>query len=561
MEPISRRVLLAGSAVVVLASCSSNAKSSARPTLAGSTTAAPITPPPADTSTTVVAGTAPPGTAPATTTPTTGAPPATRPIELPGNPFTLGVASGEPGAGSVVLWTRLAPSPLDGGGMPSVDVPVTWELSADQTFASIAESGVEVATAAYGHSVHAHVTLGAGEWFYRFRVGTYTSPIGATRAAPDDGAAVASLRFVSASCQNYENGFYAAHRDIAEQKPDFVVWLGDYIYEYAGGAAPVGANVRTHASPEATTLAGYRHRYALYKGDVNLQAAHAACPWYVIWDDHEVQDNYAGETPSNPAEAAAFPARRAAAYQAWWEHQPVALPPPPLAGEYRTYRAVHWGSLLKLALLDTRQYRSDQACGDVVLKVAPPCPEVTVPGRTLTGAEQEAWLFDELDTNTRTWNVIGQQIVFGDATLNGVILNFDQWDGYPEQRQRIHQHLADHNTQNVVVLSGDIHLAGTGTIRLGDRTTGQPLGVEFVATSISSDGLVPPDFVGVVKAIPSFLDVELAHRGYILHTVSPTGWRAEYRIVDDVKQADSKVSVFQTYAVDAGTNTVRFARG
>ena len=443
--------------------------------------------------------------------------------------------------------------------MPSVDVPVAWEVSSDEHFGAIVATGTEIATVQYAHSVHVIAKVPDGPLFYRFKAAGFVSPVGATRCAPAADAAVPSLRFASASCQNYENGFYAAHRDLAAQRPDFVVWLGDYIYEGAAGPIAPNANVRTHGTPEPKTVEGYRDRYALYKLDPDLQAAHAACPWFVIWDDHEVENNYAGESPQDMSEAAAFPARRAAAYQAWWEHQPVALPPPPPSGEYRAYRAVVRGTLMQIALLDTRQYRSDQACGDVTLSVTPPCPEVTTPGRTLTGTDQEQWLFDVLDANTRTWNVIGQQIVFSDATFNGAILNYDQWDGYPEQRERIHQHLADHQTQNVVVLSGDIHLAGTGTVRIGDRAAGQPIAVEFVATSISSDGLVPASLAGVVKSIPSLLDVELAHRGYIVHTVTPERWLAEYRTVDDVKQPGSAVSVYQTYAVDAGTNTVRFA--
>jgi alkaline phosphatase D len=316
--------------------------------------------------------------------------------------------------------------------------------------------------------VHAVAELESGWWFYRFRAGTFTSPTGRAQTAPAADSA-AEARFASASCQNYQNGYYTAHRDIADQQPDFVVWLGDYIYE--GDSYPIdGANVvRSHGTPEVRTLDDYRNRYALYRGDADLQASHAACPWYVIWDDHEVENNYASLIPENPEEAPDFAARRAAAYQAWWEHMPVALPPPNGTDEYRIYRSFRWGSLLDLALLDGRQYRSDQACGDPGLSLDPACPETFDPDRTMLGAEQEAWLIDTLDAATSTWRVIGNQTVFGDLTLAGAVLNYDQWDGYPADRSAIVDRLAADAVPNVVVLTGDIHLAGTGTIRAGER--------------------------------------------------------------------------------------------
>lgn len=522
MRPISRRLFLVGAAAVVVAACSSDERSA--PTTVGGEQL------------------------PATTT-------TLAPVDLPVDPFTLGVASGDPDASSVVLWTRLAPDPLNGGGMPDADVPVTWEVSAQPSFATIEASGTEVAAAANGHTVHAVVPLAPGTWYYRFRVSQYTSPVGTTRVAPAAGTTPDQVRFAAASCQDYADGYYAAHRDIAEHRPDFVLWLGDYIYEEAGpeGADP---NARVHVGPEPTTLVEYRNRYARYKTDPQLRAAHAACPWFVMWDDHEVENNYAGLTPENPADAAGFPERRAAAYRAWWEHQPTRLPPPPASGEYRVYRSAQWGTLLSLALLDGRQYRSDQACGDVALRLDPPCPETTDPTRTMLGDAQEQWLYDTLDSSTAVWNVVGNQVVFADATFNGAVLNYDQWDGYPVQRQRILQHLADARVPNVVVVTGDIHLAAVAQLRAGDRGTGTPVGVEFVTTSISSKGLIGNELTDVLKAFPDLVDAELAHRGYVLHTVTPQQWTAEYRIVADVGDPDSEVTTLHSYVVQAGSNTV-----
>jgi alkaline phosphatase D len=538
MHPISRRAFLAASAAVVAAACSDGDDGESAVSTTPATTAAPST------------------TEAATTTEATTTTSTVPPVELPADPFTLGVASGDPDPVSVVLWTRLAPDPLNGGGMPDDDIIVTWEISDSADFDSVAATGEETAVPARGHTVHAVVPLEQGIWYYRFRVGTYTSPVGTTRAAPDATATVAEANFAVASCQHYASGQYAAHRDLAEHDPDFVVWLGDYIYEDAGapGADPTA---RVHLGPEPTTLDDYRNRYARYKSDAHLQAAHLVCPWFVIWDDHEVENNYAGLSPQDAADAPTFADRRFAAYQAWWEHQPVRLDAPiAVDDEYRIYRDMRWGSLIDLPLLDGRQYRSDQTCGDVTLSVDPPCPETFDPARTMLGDEQETWLYDTLAASTATWNVIGNQVVFADATLNGAVLNYDQWDGYPLQRERILQHLADNQVPNVVVLTGDIHLAAVAQLRAGDRATGTPVGAEFITTSISSNGLISDQFTDVLKSYPHLVDAELTHRGYALHTVTPDRWTAEYRIVTDVLREDSEVTTLGIYAVDVGTNIV-----
>ncbi|MEQ1702989.1 MAG: alkaline phosphatase D family protein [Ilumatobacteraceae bacterium] len=539
MQPISRRLFLAGTAAVAIAACSDDSSPSADST--GSTAA--------DTTGSTPATDAPETTEAAATTSTLA------PVDLWGEPFTLGIASGDPDATSVVLWTRLAPNPMNGGGMPADDIAVLWEVSATDDFAEIAASGTETATAEHAHTVRAIATIDAGDWFYRFRVGEYTSPVGITRRSPDAGATEA--KFAAASCQNYSDGYYAAHRDIAEQQPDFVVWLGDYIYE--GGGLPFDPNVasREHVGDEPKTLEQYRMRYAQYKSDANLQAAHAVCPWFIIWDDHEVENNYASTTPQDPADAAGFLDRRFAAYTVWWEHQPTRLDAPVAADqEYRIYRDAQWSDLIEIALLDGRQYRTDQACGDVTLQIEPPCAEAADADRTMLGAEQEQWLLDTLKASTATWNLLGNQVILADSTFNGAVLNFDQWDGYPVARARLLQEFADAAIQNLVVVTGDIHLAAVAQLRAGDRGTGTPVGVEFVTTSISSDGLVGDELTDVMKTFPALIDAELAHRGYSLHTVTADSWTAEYRIVAEVDDPNSEVTTFGTYVVAAGTNTV-----
>ncbi len=555
MTPISRRLFLVGSVAVVIASCNDDPASgpatdpaiestAATSALPASTTTeqAPPSSPADETTTTTLAET--------TTT--------TQPVDLQSDPFTLGVASGDPDPRSVILWTRLAPDPLNGGGMPDVDVDVRWELSADDAFEELIATGTERALAEHAHTVHVTATPPAattGAFFYRFLIGEFVSPIGRTMLAPT--GAVQTATFVSASCQNYQSGFYAAHRDIAEHRPDFLVWLGDYIYEGTAATVGEGSAVRTHGTAEPTDLAAYRDRYALYKSDRNLQSAHQACPWFVIWDDHEVENNYAGETPQDIDEAAGFTDRRHAAYIAWWEHQPVRLDPPTADGDYRIYRDARWGDLLGMSLLDTRQYRTDQACGDISLSLDPTCPETFDDDRTLTGDEQEQWLYDTVGSHGTVWNVIAQQLVMSNLTLNGAVLNYDQWDGYPKSRERVLQHLADAAIPNAVVLSGDIHLAGVGVLRVGEPGVGQPVAIEFVDTSISSTGNVPPEASDLVKSFPDIVDAELFYRGYTLHSVTPDTWTAEYRIVDSIIDEGSPVSVYKTFAVDSGTVAVR----
>ena len=541
MNPISRRTFLAGSAAVALAACAGDDDGAAPATTNPPATTTTGNPP----ATTSGAATTDAATTTAAATTTTAAPP---PYPGAADPFTLGVASGDPLADSVVLWTRLVPP---GEVLPdAVDVRV--DVARDEGFADAVSSVTATATAGEGHSLHVVADgLDPDAWyFYRFVAGAYTSATGRLRTTAADDMAAAGLVLGSASCQNYEDGYYAAHADIAAAGLDVLVWLGDYIYE-AAGQPVTGAQgaVRTHGTPEPTTIDEYRARYALYKSDPDLQAAHAACPWLVIWDDHEVENNYASESAQEPVSVDQFRTRRAAAYRAWWEHMPVRLPAPD-SPDYVIYRSFRHGTLVDLSLLDTRQYRSDQACGDVTLSVDPPCAAWSEPDRTMLGAEQEAWLFDRLGSASARWNVLGQQVILGNTMLNGAVLNYDQWDGYPIARERLLQTLVDAQVPNVVVLTGDIHLAGVGNLR---APNGALVGCEMVATSISSGGNVDPALTAILQSIPDIVDAELAHRGWIKHTVTPERWQAEYRIVEDVTLPASPVTVYGTYEVLDGT--------
>ena len=527
MTRLSRRTFLALGATLVVGACTSDDE--AAPTTTSSPTS-PTGPPPSASEPGAPPTTSTTSTSPATTTPAT-----TTTTPLAADPFALGVTSGDPDERSAVLWTRLLDSrrhPLDD------EVDVVWEVATDERFTELISSGTVPARAAEGHSVHVTVELDGPAW-YRFRAGGWTSPAGRVAPTPRPGGEH-TLRLAATNCQNFENGFYAAHRDVAEWQPDLVMFLGDFIYESA--ARPTGPDrVRSHEGGEATDVDSYRARYAQYLSDPQLQASRAECPWLVVWDDHEVDNNYAGLAPEDPAEANGFAARRAAAYQVWWEHMPVRLPPPHGRRPYRVNRRARWGTLADIILLDGRQYRSDQACGDAVLDTDPACPEAADPSRTMLGAQQEDWLGEAFARATGTWTVVGQQTVLSDFRLpNGAVLNYDQWDGYGPARERLLAQAA--RADRVVVLTGDIHLAAVGTL--------PGVGVEFVTASISSSNNIDPALAPALTAFNDIVAAEIAHRGYTRHTITREGWTAEYRSVQDVLSADSPVATWRSFRID-----------
>ncbi|MGQ0538377.1 MAG: alkaline phosphatase D family protein, partial [Gemmatimonadaceae bacterium] len=377
-------------------------------------------------------------------------------------PFTLGVASGDPGNDGFVAWTRLAPDPVRGGGMPSRQVPVRWEIAADESFRRIMRRGESLALPELAHSVHVEVGgLGAArEYFYRFIAGGETSPVGRALTAPALGARNSNLRFAFVSCQHYEQGYYTAHRHLAHDNVDFVVHLGDYIYEY--GIANNNPNpIRRHDGDEIVTLEQYRNRFALYKSDRDLQLAHASAPFIVTWDDHEVENNYADEISENDDPPERFLLRRAAAYQAYYEHLPLRRSAMPSGADMRLYRRLHYGTLATFNVLDGRQYRSDQACRD---GRKPRCPEVFNESRTMLGSEQERWLLDGLAASRAQWNFLANQVLMGENGYRRpddpeLTYPLDTWNGYTAQRRRVLDSFASRKVTNPVVLTGDIHVS------------------------------------------------------------------------------------------------------
>ena len=461
------------------------------------------------------------------------------------DPFTLGVASGDPTADGAVLWTRLAPRPFEPeGGMAGVRAVVDWEVAADEAFATIVRRGRATAAPELGFSIHVEVSgLEPDRWYhYRFRSGVASSPVGRLRTTPADGA-LTPLRFGVASCQNYEQGLFTAYEHLARERCDLVTHLGDYIYEYGGREGAI----RTHHGFEVRGVADYRQRYAQYKLDPALQAAHAMCPWLVTWDDHEVDNNYADDVGENRMESTEqMLARRAAGYQAWWEHQPVRVPRARSWADLDIRRTVNWGSLARFWMLDTRQYRDDQVCNDGTNTV--PCGEWANPSRSLLGAQQEKWLGDGLRRSQSRWQVLGQQVMvapFDERVGAETRLHMDSWGGYPAARDRLLGTIAKAAPNRTVVLTGDIHSNWVNELRSSfDRHDRPVVAAEFVGTSIASGGDGQDTWASVPPAMGEnpHLKWHTARRGYMVCDVGAEEWKTEYRQVDYVSRPGAPVT-------------------
>ena len=477
------------------------------------------------------------------------------------DPFTLGVASGYPTAEDVVLWTRLAPEPLKGGGMPRAGIKVEWEVAADEAFRGVVRKGTEIAAPQWGHSVHAEVAglEPARHYYYRFHAGGATSPVGRTRTAPVPGVAPDRLRFAFASCQHYEQGWYCAYRHMAAEDLDLVIHLGDYIYESSWGRN----HVRKHdtGAEEPITLEEYRNRHALYKSDPDLRAAHAAFPWLVTWDDHEVSNDYAADQSQYRDLSAAFLRRRAAAYQAYYEHMPLPRRMQPAGRDMKIYTHADFGALVRFHVLDDRQYRTAQVCprpgrggGNVVRTTD--CPELFDPARTMLGAVQEGWLDESLMRSRARWNVIAQQTLMTriDRTPGpGESFWTDGWDGYPVARARLVKSLSHPQVANPVVIGGDVHTFVVADIKADyDDPKAPVLATEFTGTSITSQGPGPKILEAWRAENPNVRFGNGSLRGYTTIELSPARCTARLRSVRSVSDRDSPVSTLATFVVEDG---------
>lgn len=471
-------------------------------------------------------------------------------------PFSLGVASGAPVPEGVVLWTRLAPIPLQGGGMEPRAVEVRWEVARDESFAQVVRRGTAIADPSAAHAVHVEVDglEPAREYWYRFVAGGEASPVGRTRTAPGAGRGDERLKLALASCQQYEQGYFVAHRHLAAEGVDLVAFVGDYVYESSWGRQ----HVRHHATGEPHALGEYRDRYAQYKTDADLQRAHACAPWIVTWDDHEVDNDYANDQSEDLDPD--FLARRAAAYRAFLEHMPVRRSTLGADGGYRIHGRHPWGSLALLHVLDDRQYRSHQACpkarrgGSNV--VGEECAERLDPARTMLGAAQERWLEESLARSTAAWNVIVQQTLMASAgrpSARGPLYWTDGWDGYPAARERLLRAIETHRVRNAVVLGGDVHANYVADLRVDPRRAQSPVvATEFCGTSITSQGPEPGVLAATAAANPHIRFAEGTKRGYVVLEFTRPRAEARLRVVETVKKTESPVSTRATFTVEDG---------
>jgi alkaline phosphatase D len=483
-------------------------------------------------------------------------------VRAPRGPFSLGVASGDPFPDGFVLWTRLAPRPFEpGGGLPARPIEVRWSVADDELLSRPLREGMALALPELAHSVHVEVSGLAPDrpYWYRFRVGDEESPVGRSRTLPPPESRPGRVRVAVASCNNFETGWFTAFRHMLREDPDLVVHLGDYIYENAA----VDKRPRKHFGKECMSLQDYRTRYAQYKADPDLQALHAAAPWLVTPDDHEVDNNYAGaiseELNVTPAE---FLVRRAAAYQAYYEHMPLRLAALPKGPDMLLYRRIGWGRLADFFVLDTRQYRTDQPCGD---GNKPPCDQVMDPNATMMGTAQRDWLFDGLARSGAAWNVLAQQVMFARVDRlagPGVAYSMDQWPGYEVERRRVLQYLHERKIVNPVVLSGDIHTHWANDL-IADFAglDSRIVASEFVGTSISSggDGVAVPKDLDKLLAENPFVKFHNAERGYLMCEVTPALWRTDFRTVPFVERPGAPLNTRATYVVESGMPGTRRA--
>lgn len=485
------------------------------------------------------------------------------------NPFQLGVAAGDPLPDGFVIWTRLAPRPLEPDhGMPSQPMAVNWEVATDAGFGTVVRSGEAIARPELGHAVHVEVGgLEPGRpYFYRFIAGRERSGVGRAKTMPVAGAALDQVKFGIVGCQAYESGYYTAHRRIASEDLDFIYCYGDYIYEGRGnrifGSTNPQENLRVHVGGETYTVTDYRQRYAQYKMDTDLQASHASAAWFMTWDDHEIDNNWVSDLDQDGTDPAVFALRQAAAMQAYYEHMPLRRSSFPRGSAMQLYRRAVYGNLLDLNLLDTRQFRTDQPCND---RFNSTCDGINDRTAQVLGEAQETWLLNNLNRSEATWKALAQQIMVMDLDRNpgeeyGV--NTDSWAGYRVPRERLLRHIRDRRIANTVVLTGDEHQNYAGELYLDGRNPeGEPIATEFVSTSISSGGDGQDrraDQEAFLAANPQ-LKFRNSQRGYVLCDVTPERWQTEFKVLDQVQNRNGVLTTRQTMVVEAGSARLQTA--
>jgi alkaline phosphatase D len=474
-----------------------------------------------------------------------------------GDPFSLGVASGQPHADSVVLWTRLRITDAD-ASLGTQNIMVVCELFADVALRQPVRQWRVQTDAARAHSVHvvaSGLQPGRSYW-YRFVCGSAVSPVGRARTAPAADALVPQLRIALASCQHYEQGYFAAHREMAQRDLDLVLFVGDYIYESSNPQYLL----RKHLGGVPKLLDEYRDRHAQYKTDTDLQACHAAHTWVMTWDDHEVVNDYANDLDRQFTDPQVFLRRRAAAYQAYFEHMPVRLGPDPAQpSQMRIHDRMAWGKLADLWTLDCRQYRDHQACLDPNRgggRVVVGCDALADPTRSMLGMAQERWFTEGLTRTNRRWKLVAQSTQISSSGVNtplGRSAFTDGWDGYPQARARLLGTVAQAGVSNVVMLGGDVHMNVAAQLRVQPNDERSPVvASEIVTTSVTSRGLGEKLLTQIRESNPDILHARSDERGYTLLDVRPEGIAAEFRTTANPAQVDGVFRTQAQWLVSAG---------
>ncbi len=481
-------------------------------------------------------------------------------------PFTLGVASGDPSPDGFVIWTRIAPDPLAADGLGGVVCPVTvkWSVYADEAMTLVAASGVVTTAPALAHTVHVEVEGLKPDRFYwyRFEAQGVRSAPGRGRTMPMPNAATERLNLVFASCSHYEKGYFSAYRHMAAENPDFVMFLGDYIYEYSY-RKPSDRIVRRHErDDEVRDLAGYRNRYALYRTDPDLQALHACTSCLMTWDDHEVQNDYGGFLSQNINEDVGMVARRLAAYQAFYENMPLRRSSRLIGTHLDLYKGYRFGHLAEITMLDGRQYRSPQSCPVGNRRsahvVTDACTDRIDPSRSMLGFAQEQWLYDRFAKSQATWNILGQDLLVAsftqkgrDAYNNPIVGHWtDGWDGYPATRDRLLAAMQHTRLKNPVMLGGDIHSYWATELK-GTRDVAT-VATEFVGTSITADAPPYQPFADMLPQNPHIKYFNSRTHGYVSVTVEPSQMTTRFRAISDREDPNATVSTEVAFAVENG---------
>ena len=486
---------------------------------------------------------------------------AQEPAALGGRLFLHGVASGDPLQDRVILWTRVTP-PASRSAIGPIEV--TWRVAADERFTQIVARGTTPAAPDRDFTVKVDASgLQPGRtYFYNFEAGGQQSAVGRTRTMPADG--VEHVRLAAVSCSNYPAGYFNVYRCLANRPDlDAVLHLGDYIYEFANGVFGDGRSSGRVPLPggEAVTLADYRLRYATYRSDRDLQEAHRQHPFIVVWDDHEIADNaWSGGALNHQPGQGAWSTRLAAAYRAYREWLPVREAP---GGAIQLYRSFRAGDMADIVMLDTRGLRDRPLTGRDDRGLADA-------RRTLLGARQEAWLFDELrqsKSRGARWRVVGQQILFSPVTASGPF-SLDMWDGYPAARRRVLDFLTREQVGDLAIMTGDLHSSWALDVPAdpwagATSPAARPLAVELVAPAISSPPLYsdpawPARGAMLRKLAPHLKFLDGGSNGYILLDLTRDRLQADWYFVPTVTMLTDQEMRGASFVCERGSS--RLAR-